>query len=88
MDAEHRVFWTLISLASIGGALFACFVSLVWHSVLGAEIWFIVIALAGVPPTFVALAGSIDGRGHPLRWLSASATVYVVWYILAFGLSS
>ena len=91
VTAEHRAFWVLLSLAAMGGALFACFVTFVWAQIGDAGVdsggpgWLLVLALLGVPPTFVALALSIDGRGHPWRWLGASGGLYVVWYVIASG---
>jgi hypothetical protein len=87
VDREHKVFWVLLSLGALGGALLACFITFVWWSVLGdgGGTWFLALALIGVPPTFVALAQSIDGRGRPVMWLGASAVVYAVWYVIAYA---
>lgn len=85
MDAGHRTFWVVLSLAALGGALFACFITWVWSDVFGVPTWFFALALIGVPPTSVALAQSIGGRGHPGRWLGASAVVYVVWCAAAYA---
>jgi hypothetical protein len=72
---EAKVFWVLISLLALGGALFACFLGFFFYTFQGdtydgdrsAELLLLVVALAGLVPVFGLLIKSIDGQGHPAR---------------------
>jgi hypothetical protein len=91
---ENRVFWVLISLLALGGALFVCFIAFFFYGFQGdtgdgdrtAELLLLVLALGGLVPVFAMLIQSIDGKGHPARWLAAAAAIYAVWYVAIYGM--
>jgi hypothetical protein len=90
---EAKTFWVLMSLLALGGALFACFLAFFVFSFQGdtgdgdrlAEGVLLALALAGLVPVFGMLIQSIDGKGHPARWLAGAVCIYAVWYLAIYG---
>ncbi len=87
------MFWVLISLFALGGALFACFLGFFFYTFQGdtddgersEEMLFLLVALAGLVPVFGLLIKSIAGKGHPARWLAAAVLIYAAWFVAGFG---
>lgn len=83
----NRAGWVAISVASLGAALFACFIALVWNT-LGegdGSSLMLVWPLVGLIPAFALLIRAIDGNGHPWRWLAATIVIYGTWYLIFTG---
>ena len=91
---KRRSPWIFVlALASLGAALFAVYVALVWRwvdchdeadSVCSAAGGYqLYAALVGLAPVLVMLVETLRRRGRPLVWLGVAAAVYAVWAVLA-----
>jgi hypothetical protein len=95
-SSDYRAFWIVVSIATLIGALFVCFLAYFFYSFefenseggKGFEGALLVLALVGLIPVLGMLKQSIDGHS-PGRWFLAVLCVYapfVTLYLIGLAL--